>query len=82
MSRDQAVRAAQLLGVHWTTVYRLRSRFLANPVTSSVAPRPSGPKNGSRRIPADAEEVIADVLTRWLPKHKQLANPLADIHMV
>lgn len=81
MSRDLAVRAAQLLGVHWTTVYRLRSRFLANPVTSSVAPRPSGPKNGSRRIAADAEEVIADVLTRWLPKHKQLANPLADVHM-
>ena len=25
MSRTQAMRAAQLLGVHWTTVYRLRS---------------------------------------------------------
>jgi hypothetical protein len=30
LSREQAARAAQLLWVHWTTVYRLRARFLAD----------------------------------------------------
>jgi hypothetical protein len=29
LTRDQAVAAANVLGVHWSTVYRLRRRFLA-----------------------------------------------------
>jgi hypothetical protein len=40
LSRVQAALAGHLLGVHWTTVYRLRRRFLADPVTSAVAPLP------------------------------------------
>jgi putative transposase len=43
LSKEQAVFAADLLGVHWTTVYRLRRRFLADPVAErrrSAAPRP------------------------------------------
>lgn len=29
LSKKLAIVAANLLGVHWTTVYRLRQRFLA-----------------------------------------------------
>ena len=42
LAREQAHVAAHLLGVHWTHVYRLRRRFLASPVTSSVTPRKTG----------------------------------------
>lgn len=37
LSRQMAMRAAQLLNVHWTSVYRLRRRFLAHPVASLFA---------------------------------------------
>ena len=42
MTRAQAERAGQLLHVHWTTVYRLRRRFLRDPVTTSLVPNASG----------------------------------------
>jgi len=40
----------QLLGVHWTTVYRLRRRFWADPVASSVAPYQRGLTPGCGRV--------------------------------
>lgn len=46
LTRVQAVAAGYLLGVHWTTVYRLRRRFLADPVASAVAPLPRGTPPG------------------------------------
>ena len=42
MTKQQAKRAAQLLGVHWTSVYRLRQKFLANPIATSLLPAASG----------------------------------------
>ncbi len=81
MSMEQAKTAAQLLGVHWTTVYRLRKRYLLDPVTSSIAARPSGPKDGACRIEPGAESAIAVTLTKWLPRQKELAHPLNDITM-
>jgi putative transposase len=75
------MRAAQLLGVHWTTVYRLRKRFLNDPVASAVSPRPPGAKDGSKRLASALEEIISSVLTNWLPRQKELAHPLSDIHM-
>ncbi len=48
LSRQQAERAAQLLGVHCTTVYRLRRRFLADPVASTLEPRQPGRATGGR----------------------------------
>jgi putative transposase len=39
LSKEQAVLAADLLGVHWTTVYSLRRRFLADPVARAPLPR-------------------------------------------
>ena len=36
LSRAQAKVAGQLLDVHWTTVYRLRKRFLEDPVASQM----------------------------------------------
>ncbi|MGF6995472.1 hypothetical protein P3T25_003840 [Paraburkholderia sp. GAS32] len=68
LSREQAKRAAQLLNVHWATVYRLRRRFLANPVTSTLQPSPCGRIPGGR-LDAAVETVIDDVvqaLSRWL----------------
>jgi putative transposase len=81
MSKAQAERAAQLLGVHWTTVYRLRKRFLADPVASSVAPRAAGPAAGSHRLDPEVDAVIAATFTKWLPRHRELGAPLNDLTM-
>ena len=66
LSMQQARVASKLLNVHWTSVYRLRRRFIANPVASSVAPNARGPKVGGTRLDAKAEEVLDDVLRIWL----------------
>jgi len=79
LTKAQALTAAQLLDVHWTTVYRLRRRFLADPVTSAVMPRGRGPKTGGRRLNARTEVIVDEVLTSWLPKQRQLAHPLSDL---
>lgn len=79
LTRDQASRAAQLLGVHWTTVYRLRARFLNNPVTSSLSPRPPGPRTGSRSLGHPAEQVIEQTLVTWLPRQKEIAHVQKDV---
>ena len=73
--------AGKLLGLHWTSVYRLRRRFLGDPVASSVAPMLRGPKPGDRRVAPPVEQVIADVLARWLPKQRELAHPQLDTWM-
>jgi len=79
LSRSQARLAANLLSVHWTTVYRLRKRFLADPVASAVRPRARGPKAGNNHLGSRAEVIMDDVLTTWLPGQRQLAHPLADL---
>lgn len=79
LSREQAVLASRLLGVHWTTVYRLRRRFLADPVASSVAPHRRGPSVGGGRLGGDADKVIDEVVHVWLPKQRQLAHPATDL---
>jgi len=48
LAKKPAVVAANLLGVHWTTVYRFRRKFLANPVASAVAPKRRGPYKWGR----------------------------------
>jgi hypothetical protein len=79
LSREQAVLAGQLLGVHWTTVYRLRRRFLADPVASSVAPYRRGPSTGGGRLRDDVDKVIDEVVHVWLPRQRQLAHPATDL---
>jgi putative transposase len=79
LTKAQALKAAQLLDVHWTTVYRLRRRFLANPVASAVKPRERGPKTGGRRLSERAELIVDEALTIWLPRQRQLAHPLSDL---
>ena len=81
LSREQAWRAGQLLGMHWTSVYRLRARFLRDPVASSLAPRLSGPAPGSQRLHPSVEAVVDDVLRRWLPRQRELAHPPLSIHI-
>lgn len=81
MTKEQAVRAGQLLGVHHSTVYRLRRRFLSDPVATPVAPNPRGPDPGGTHIDSRAEEIIDAVLSRWLPRQRFLAHPLLDITM-
>jgi putative transposase len=78
LSREQAKLAAQLLNVHWATVYRLRRRFLANPVTSTLQPSPCGRIPGGR-LDAAVETVIDDVVHEWLPAQRQLAHPATDL---
>ena len=78
LTRKRALVAADLLKVHWTHVYRLRRRFLASPVTSSVASRKAGRKPGHRLDPV-VESIIQATLHQWMPRQKQLAHPLLDL---
>ena len=79
LSMQQARVASKLLDVHWTSVYRLRRRFLANPVASSVASNARGPKAGRTRLDIQVEDIVDDVLGNWLPRQRELANPLLDL---
>ena len=78
---QQAKTAAALLGVSWSTLYRLRRRFQRDPVTSSLNPNLPGPSVGARTLAADAERVIDHVLTQWLPRQRRLAHPVRDVTM-
>jgi putative transposase len=79
LSRAMATRAAQLLKVHWTSIYRLRRRFLSHPVASSLKPRERGPKPGVGRLPRAVETVLDEVLQTWLPKQRDIAHPLKEV---
>ena len=78
LTREQALAASKLLGVHWTHVYRLRRRFLASPVASSVAPGKKGRKTGMRLDP-QIESIVQAALHLWMPRQRQLAHPLLDL---
>ena len=79
LSRAMAERAGKLLGVHWTSVYRLRKRFLAHPVASAVKPRARGPQPGRHTLKAPVEAMVTEVLEEWLPRQKRLAAPLREL---
>jgi putative transposase len=79
LTRVQARRAGQLLDVHWTTVYRLRQRFLADPVISALDPQHRGPTPGGRRLSPAVDDIIEEVVQRWLPAQRQLAHPATDL---
>lgn len=81
LSLSQAKTAAQLLGISRSSVYRLRRRYLANPVASSVRPKPPGPAVGARLLPARAERIVDAVLTHWLPRQRSLSHPMRDVTM-
>ena len=81
LSRAMAKRAAQLLGVHWTSVYRLRRRYLAHPVASSLIHQNPGMKDGTRLIDSELEAIIEKVLNDWLPRQRNLAHPLKSIDL-
>ena len=80
MTQVQAERAGQLLGLHWATVYKLRARFLRDPVTSSLLPSPSGRLNEPHRLPAAIEAIVTAVVERWLPRQRELAHPFLDAY--
>ena len=75
MRRDQAMRAGELLGVHWTTVYRLRTRFLRDPVTSSLTPGERGRRPDLSRLDPKVETVISDVLSQRMHAHDDVRAP-------
>ncbi|WP_420482628.1 Mu transposase C-terminal domain-containing protein [Burkholderia cepacia] len=79
LSKKRAVLAANLLGVHWTTVYRLRRKFLANPVASAVIPKRRGPSESSHRLGGAVDAVIDEVVHVWLPTQRHLAHPATDL---
>ncbi|MEO7128971.1 MAG: hypothetical protein ABI040_08950 [Rhodoferax sp.] len=75
LTREQALAASKLLGVHWTHGYRLRRGFLASPVASSVAPGKKGRKTGMRLNP-QIESIVQASLHLWMRRQRQLAHPL------
>lgn len=81
MGRAQAERCAQLLGVHWTTVYRLCERYLRDPRTSALVADRGGRRGDRQRLDPAVEALVAAVLEEWLPAQKHLAHPILDTHM-
>ncbi len=81
LRRPTAEAAAKLLGVHWTSIYRLRRRFLQDPVAAAVQPRKPGPTAGYRSVSPSVERVIDAVLRQWLPRQRRLAHPMRDVTM-
>lgn len=81
LNLSQAKTAAKLLGISSSSVYRLRRRYLANPVASSVRPKAPGPASGARLLPLGAERIVDAVLTHWLPRQRRLAHPMRDVTM-
>ncbi|AEI82033.1 TniA-like transposition protein (plasmid) [Cupriavidus necator N-1] len=79
LSRKQADYAGKLLRMHRSTVYRLRQRFLADPVASALSPYDRGPRSGKGRLPAQVENIVNDVLSTWLPQQRYLAHPLFEL---
>ncbi|MCY1278628.1 hypothetical protein D9M68_239180 [compost metagenome] len=79
LSLQQAKKAGELLGIHWSTVYRFRRRFLEDPVASALIPHDRGPKVGSSRLAETVEEIVSEVLTDWLPRQRHLAYPLLEL---
>ena len=78
MRREQAERAGQLLGVHWTTVYRLRARFLADPRTSALVPDAGGRRGEPWRLAPAVEAIVWSVVDQWVPRQRELAHPVLD----
>ncbi|HET9643447.1 MAG TPA: hypothetical protein VFP68_08845 [Burkholderiaceae bacterium] len=81
LSREQAVRAGQLLGVHWTTVYRMRARFLRDPRTSSLVADRGGRRGDPLRLAPEVEAIVSDVVERWMASQRHRAHPLLEAHM-
>lgn len=79
LTRKQALRAAQLLGLHRSSVYRLRRRYLEDPVTASLVRCRPGPPRGRHLLSDQLEAIIQEVLSDWLPRQKHLAHPLHAI---
>ncbi len=78
LTREQALLAAQLLDVHWAHVYRLRRRFLAGPVTSSLAIHKTG-RRAVHRLDPGVEAIVQIALHQWMPQQIHLAHPLLDL---
>src|SRR5258707_10685228 len=78
LSKKLAALPANLLGVHWTTVYRLRRKFLANPVASAVGPKRRGPSKGDRWLGTAVDTVIDELVHGSLPTPCQPAHPTTD----
>lgn len=80
LSREQADRAAQLLGVHWTTVYRLRARFLRDPVASALVDGRTAVAERQLRLSPAVENIVEEVIVDWLPRQHDIAHPTLDVH--
>jgi len=79
LTRKQALLAGQLLGLHRFSVYRLRRRFLEDPVAASLLLSPPGPRRGQYMLSEQVEAIVQDVLSDWLLRQKHLAHPLHAI---
>src|ERR1019366_1476492 len=64
--KNQAEQIAQLLKVHWTTVFRYRRRLLIADTATAVVGRKRGFPAGSTRLTPDQEAVIDKVIARLL----------------
>jgi len=60
--RSDFHRACRELGLRRTRLYELIRAYRENPVTSSLLPQQAGTRRGSRRLPDEAETVIAEAV--------------------
>ena len=61
-SRGDILRACRELGLRRTRLYELLKAYRERPVTSSLLNRTRGTRPGVRRLPQDAEAVVAEAL--------------------
>lgn len=81
MTRAQAAMAARLLGLHPSSLYRLRRRFLTNPVLESIKPAPAGPKPGNKRVLRSGSRLCensADTQSPGSAARRKGASPAAE----
>ncbi|MET4358712.1 putative transposase [Bradyrhizobium sp. RT9b] len=78
-TRGDAEAAAEALGCSATVVYRLLSRYLANPRVTSLLPGRRGRRHGQLFLPAEVDEVVQATidefyLTRQRPRVSDLVT--------
>lgn len=71
--------AAQRLGCSVTMVYRLLSRYVADPRTTTLLPQKRGKRRGMQMVPEDAERIMAATIDEfYLTRQKIKGKSVAD----
>lgn len=68
LSRQRAAELAAELGMHWTSIFRLRRIWNATGDAAALLGRRRGSKPQTRRLSPEVEAIVAAVLQQWRPR--------------